>query len=124
MGNFLFSRFFVLPWAHKIGSPRFQRFIVNLLPWKDLHEMRDIVDTMHNTSLEIIESKKQALEAGEDALESEVGRGKDIISVLCSYNPPSTRNLTETLIRCSVKANMAAAEEDRLTEAELLGQMS
>ncbi|KAJ2919733.1 hypothetical protein MD484_g701, partial [Candolleomyces efflorescens] len=105
MGRFMFSRFFVLPWAHKIGSPGFQRFIVSLLPWKDLHDIRDIIDTMHNTSMEIIEAKKRALLAGDDALESEVGKGKDIISVL-------------------LKANMAAAEEDRLTEGELLGQMS
>ncbi|KAJ2922914.1 hypothetical protein H1R20_g14188, partial [Candolleomyces eurysporus] len=105
IGKFMFSRFFVLPWAHKIGSPGFQRFIINLLPWKDLHNMRDIVDTMHNTSTEIIQAKKRALLAGDDAFESEVGRGKDIISIL-------------------LKANMAAAEEDRLTEGELLGQMS
>ena len=82
MGRFMFSRFFVLPWAHKIGSPGFQRFIVSLLPWKDLHDIRDIIDTMHNTSMEIIEAKKRALLAGDDALESEVGKGKDIISVL------------------------------------------
>ncbi|KAJ2922915.1 hypothetical protein H1R20_g14187, partial [Candolleomyces eurysporus] len=97
IGKFMFSRFYVLPWAHKIGSPGFQRFIIKLLPWKDLHDMRDIVDTMHNTSTEIIQAKKRALLAGGDAIESEVGR---------------------------VKANMAAAEEDRLTEGELLGQMS
>ncbi|RXW14578.1 hypothetical protein EST38_g11278 [Candolleomyces aberdarensis] len=97
IGKFMFSRFYVLPWAHKIGSPGFQRFIIDLLPWKDLHNMRDIVDTMHNTSTEIIQAKKRALLAGDDALESEVGR---------------------------VKANMTAAEEDRLTEGELLGQMS
>jgi hypothetical protein len=81
----MFSRFYVLPWAHKIGSPGFQRFIVKLLPWKDLHDIRNIINTIHNTSMEIIEAKKRALLAGDDALESEVGRGKDIISVLCSY---------------------------------------
>jgi len=40
------------------------------------------VDTMHNTSLEIFESKKKALAEGDDVIKDEIARGKDLISVL------------------------------------------
>ncbi|TFK40020.1 cytochrome P450 [Crucibulum laeve] len=89
----------------KIGSPRFQRWVIDMLPWKTIHELRDIVDLIHNTSLEIFKSKKRALEEGDEVLQKQVAQGKDIMSIL-------------------LRENMNASEEDRLTESELLGQMS
>ena len=41
------------------------------------------MDIMHNTSLEIFESKKRALAEGNEVIEDEIARGKDLISVLC-----------------------------------------
>ncbi|KAF8955775.1 cytochrome P450 [Flammula alnicola] len=89
----------------KIGSAKFRRFIVNIIPWKNLHAIRDIVDVLHNTSVEIFESKKKALAEGDETLANEIGRGKDIMSIL-------------------MRANMAASKEDSLTSDELLAQMS
>ncbi|TFK27112.1 cytochrome P450 [Coprinopsis marcescibilis] len=94
-----------LPYVKNIGTPGFRRFVVDLLPWKKLHALRDMVDVIHNTSVEIYERKRNALEAGDEALREQILQGKDIISIL-------------------FKANMAASVEDRLTEEELLGQMS
>ncbi|KAF8896618.1 cytochrome P450 [Infundibulicybe gibba] len=94
---------YILPWAVKLGNPRFRRFVVNLLPWKVLHELREMIDVIHDTSTEILESKKRALAEGDEAVAQQIGRGKDIISIL-------------------IKANSEAAEGDRMSDSEVLGQ--
>lgn len=66
----------------KIGTPKFRRFIIDILPWKNLHNVRDIVDVLHNTSVEIFETRKKALEEGD---ETQIGQGKDIMSTLSTY---------------------------------------
>ncbi|KAF9057839.1 cytochrome P450 [Panaeolus papilionaceus] len=95
----------LIPYLSKIGTRRFQRFIVDNFPSTIVRKTRDVIDILHNTSVEIFESKKKALRDGDEALAEQIGRGKDIISVL-------------------MKANMEAAEEDRLSEEELLGQIT
>jgi hypothetical protein len=52
-----------------------------MLPWKSLHILRDMVDVMHNTSVAIFESRKDAI-LNEEGLSMEPGKGKDIMSVL------------------------------------------
>ncbi|KIK05288.1 hypothetical protein K443DRAFT_3951 [Laccaria amethystina LaAM-08-1] len=89
----------------KIGTPQFRRFIIDILPWKNMHDVRDIVDAMHKTSLEIFESKKKALLDGDDVVARQIGEGKDIMSML-------------------MRANMDASEEDRLEDDELIAQVS
>ncbi|KAF8955779.1 cytochrome P450 [Flammula alnicola] len=95
---------FLVPLS-RIGPPKFQRFVVDILPWKNLHQLRDLVDVLYNTSVEIFESKKKALAEGDDALANQIGQGKDIMSIL-------------------MRANMTASKEESLTRDELLGQMS
>ncbi|KAF6748100.1 cytochrome P450 [Ephemerocybe angulata] len=99
----LLARLFIFPYVVSLGSPRFQRAFVDALPWKALHIVRDMVDVMHNTSLEIFEATKRSLDKVDGG--SEKRDGKDIMSIL-------------------LKANMAASEEDKLPEAELLAQVS
>ncbi|KAJ2926652.1 hypothetical protein H1R20_g10424, partial [Candolleomyces eurysporus] len=65
---------------------------------------RDIIDVMHQTSVEILEATKKSLKEGGET-KSRIGGGKDIMSIL-------------------VKANMEASEEDRLPESEILAQIS
>lgn len=72
----------------KIGTPAFRRFMVDICPWKALHEARDIVDIMYETSLEIYAEKKQALADGDEALSVKVGQGKDIMSILSKPDFP------------------------------------
>ncbi|KAF9459159.1 cytochrome P450 [Collybia nuda] len=99
-------RTYLLPALVKIGTPRFRKYIVDhVLPWQVLQKLRNIVDVMHNTSTEILEAKKKALEEGDEAVFKQVGRGKDILSIL-------------------IKANMNASDEDKLSDREVLGQMS
>ncbi|KAJ7216239.1 cytochrome P450 [Mycena rebaudengoi] len=94
---------YVLPWAVKIGGPKFRRFIVNITPWKDLHTARDIIDDLHQSAVNIYTAKKKALEAGDEAVAAQIAQGKDIISIL-------------------MKDNSDASTKDRLSEAEILGQ--
>jgi len=65
-----------------LGTPRFRRFILNLIPHKALHELRDISDVFHNTAVEIVNSKKQALKDGDEAVARQIGEGNDILSIL------------------------------------------
>jgi hypothetical protein len=44
--------------------------------------MRDASDVLHTTAVEIFESRKRALVAGEEAMAEQVSRGKDIMSIL------------------------------------------
>ena len=62
----------------KIGTPKLQRFVVRLLPWKIIREVVGLVDSIHSTSVDIIKSRKMALEEGKEVMERQVGRGKDI----------------------------------------------
>ncbi|KAI0760472.1 cytochrome P450 [Fomes fomentarius] len=95
----------LLPYVIDVGPPWLRRKILELIPHKGLQELKAIVDTMHRRSVEIFEEKKRALEKGDEAVTQQVGEGKDIMSIL-------------------LRANMAASEEDRLPEEELIGQMS
>ena len=59
---------------------------MSLLPWKNLHEMRDIVDVLANTSAEIYEEKKKALEKGDVTVTQQIDQGNDIMSILSTYH--------------------------------------
>ncbi|KAJ3993079.1 cytochrome P450 [Lentinula boryana] len=100
-----FWRMNVLPRVVWIGSPGFRRLVVNLLPWKDVHHIRDIVDYMWEVATEIYESKKRAFKMGDEAVAQQIGRGKDIISVL-------------------MRANMKALKEEKIQDKEVISQMS
>ncbi|RDB26333.1 hypothetical protein Hypma_006808 [Hypsizygus marmoreus] len=96
-------RAYLLPTLVKIGTPKFRRLVIDMLPfWKNLRKLRDIVDISHNTSVKIFEEKKALQEEGEEKL---LGQGKDIISIL-------------------MKANIEASSEDRLPDSEVLAQIS
>ncbi|TFK40021.1 cytochrome P450 [Crucibulum laeve] len=96
---------YLLPIASKIGTPRFQRWVVDMIPWKAVHDLRDILDVMDSTSSEILTTKQKALEEGGEALSQQVAGGKDLMSIL-------------------LRANIEASEEERLAEKEILGQIS
>jgi len=76
-----FLQKYLIPLA-KLGTPKFRRFILNLTPWKTLHQLRDISDVIHNTAVEIINSKKRVLADGGEAVARPIGQGKDILSLL------------------------------------------
>lgn len=74
----MIARLLILPYVDLI-SPKTQRTILDTLPWKEMHIIRDMVDVMTNTSLEIYEATKREL-----AENGGLGR-KDIMSVLGKF---------------------------------------
>ncbi|KAF9043393.1 cytochrome P450 [Panaeolus papilionaceus] len=98
-------RVYFLKYALKLGSPSFQRTLVDILPVPAFKEMRDIIDTLHHTSLEIYKRKKQALLDGNLDVVEQVSNGNDILSIL-------------------MKHNMEALEEDKLSDEEIYAQIS
>lgn len=77
--------FFLKP-ALKIGTPAFRRKMIDYLPIDGLKKMRDVVDTLHETSLGIYREKKQALENGDAKVTLKVSKGKDILSILSKHH--------------------------------------
>ena len=121
---FLISSF--LPVLMKLSPPWFRRTLVNLVPWKKMRRLRDAVDIMHNTAVEIFESKRRALQEGGEAMTRQNSRGKDIISILSMNHAASVHRFRILITAFSVtlvKANMEASDTDRLTEEEVVGQV-
>ena len=71
-----------LPLITKLASPSFRAFIVKFLPFPDVQKLRKMIDIMHLSSVNILKSKKTALQQGDEAVSAQVGRGKDIMSIL------------------------------------------
>ncbi len=84
--------------------------------------MLDISDTMARRSEEIISVKKSTLAKGDDGVADRVGEGKDIMSILRTSSMRSPRSCHELLL--AVKANTAASASEKLTDEELVAQMS
>ncbi|TRM69698.1 cytochrome P450 [Schizophyllum amplum] len=103
MFRMFFARVYILPMVYNVGPAWFRRAIVNIVPWRDLHSLRDKVDLMWNTSQEIYAQKMNALRAGDVAVAKQIGQGRDILSLL-------------------IRANMRT--DDPCSEDELLAQMS
>lgn len=76
------------PLLTKLGPTWFRRWLVERIPFKQVQDLKHVVDVLYDTSARIIEDKKAALEKGEIAV------GKDIISILRKHIPTPlfTRN--------------------------------
>lgn len=76
----------LIPYASKVGPAWLRRVALQLLPNRRIQRAREIVDTMDSLAHNIYDKKKQAMIGGtgkEEGNESEqVGKGKDIMSVL------------------------------------------
>jgi len=80
-----FFRVYILPIIIDIGTPGFRRWILELTPWKNGHRVKDMSDYMWNLSQEVYAGKKKALEQGDEVVARQVGRGKDIMSILSEF---------------------------------------
>ncbi|KAI0754308.1 cytochrome P450 [Daedaleopsis nitida] len=95
----------LLPYIPEFGNPSLRRRLVEMVPHDGVQQMKAFIDTMHRRSVEIYREKQRALELGDEAVTKQIGEGKDIMNIL-------------------MRANMAASEEDRLPEEELIAQVS
>ncbi|KAG2017966.1 cytochrome P450 [Coprinopsis cinerea AmutBmut pab1-1] len=99
---------FVFPIVRRwnLGGKRLQRFFADNLTFGAPRRLRDIIDIMHSTSVEIFQLKQRALAEGDDVVSSRIAKGRDVLSIL-------------------MRANMEAdSEEDKLPNDELLAQIS
>ncbi|KDN42044.1 hypothetical protein RSAG8_07089, partial [Rhizoctonia solani AG-8 WAC10335] len=117
----------------KLGPAFFRRAIVELIPHRPVQRMKNVVDTMHKTaveimkrkregtllsltalwtlkwlperisSVEIMKRKREALENG--TLDSQVAAGKDIMTAL-------------------LRQNLVVAPQDQMTDEEVLAQVN
>ncbi|PPR05971.1 hypothetical protein CVT24_004635 [Panaeolus cyanescens] len=97
----LLARLIFLPTIVKLGLPRLWRKLVDMIPWRSLHEIRDVCNLMHRTALEIYEPKKQALQT--KGMEEE--SANDILSIL-------------------MRENLRERSEEAMSEEEVLAQIS
>ncbi|EJF60519.1 cytochrome P450 [Dichomitus squalens LYAD-421 SS1] len=95
----------ILPYLPEIGPPTFRAKLVDMFPHDGVQETKRFIDTMYRRSLEIYRGKLQALRQGDEAVAKQVGEGHDIMSIL-------------------IRANTAAADEDKLPEEEVIAQIS
>lgn len=115
---------YYLPVFVKLGPPRFRRFIVDHLPFENTQRLRDVIDIVHETSVEILESKERALKEGDEAVMQQIGRGQDIISILSMYDSNILPLIIDFFHAQSVKTNMEASDEDTFSQSEILGQVN
>ncbi|KAM5540033.1 hypothetical protein V8D89_006173 [Ganoderma adspersum] len=94
----------ISPFLRYLGPAWFRRFLLHFVPIPSVQRLKNITDTMYQRTTEIYFAKKAAIESGDEEVLNSMGEGKDIMSVL-------------------LRENMKASEEDRLSDAEVLGQM-
>ncbi|KAI0270685.1 cytochrome P450 [Gloeopeniophorella convolvens] len=105
ISSFAVYRYGVFPYIYKIFPSWLLKSAGRSLPWKRLNRLMDLVEIMHTSARRIYETKKELLKQGDGATVEQIERGKDILSVL-------------------MQANTRASEEDRLSEEEVLAQMT
>ncbi|KAF7966090.1 hypothetical protein HWV62_40176 [Athelia sp. TMB] len=94
------SLLLLLPYVSELGPAALRRMVLKFVPSANVQSVRRMVDLMDETSREVLLNQMGDVDVSE-----KVGGGKDIMGIL-------------------LKANTEAAEEDRLTDAEVLGQVS
>ncbi|KZV72136.1 cytochrome P450 [Peniophora sp. CONT] len=95
----------ILPFLTRNFPPRLLRAIGKLIPMDALQQAFNLTDTITLSAAEIWEEKKRLHALGEKASNSEMGQGHDLLSLL-------------------LNENSKAAEEDRMPDDELLGQIN
>ena len=86
---------FLVPYVANLGSPAFRRWVLdNLIPDPKIQRFKGIVDYMAGQAKILIAKKRLALVEGGDAVAQQVGDGKDIMSILCTYFPHSDHDFT------------------------------
>jgi len=94
---------FLTPYFAFISQLSFKRAIIENVPVPNYQKLLKVIDTLSNMAKEVLQNKRIALAAGDEAVKEQIGHGKDIMSIL-------------------LRQNLLASDEDRLGEDELLGQ--
>ena len=112
-----------IPRIHQLGPAWLRRQIVELMPHRGLQKTKDIVDTLARKSVEIFEDKKAALLRADAETSKQMTEGKDLLSLMSECSMRRCQYRAHRL-QSPVRANMAASAADKLSEDELIAQMS
>ena len=106
-----------LPFITATFPPKLLEWAARAMPWRDMHHLIGLLDTMHTTAGQIWEEKKRLHVAGEKTNDT-----NDIMTILRESRPvPINCNIVDP--PCSVKANLEASEGERLSDDEMLAQI-
>lgn len=100
--------------------------LLDLVPIQKIQHLKQMIDILHERSKEIFQAKRAAIERGDEMILHMVGEGKDVMSILrtCILPVEYVLMMAHGPYSLAVKANMAAEEEDKLPDDELLAQMA
>lgn len=113
----------IIPYIYKTVPHSWLQWVVQHLPSKRIYRTWEIAETLSIFSNDILASKRAAIAAGDEAVSQQIGEGKDLLSVLCTC----LVSLIISLAKCSlrvVRENLKASDEERMSDAELIGHMS
>ncbi|EJC99782.1 cytochrome P450 [Fomitiporia mediterranea MF3/22] len=80
------------PWLVRFGSPGLRRRILEMIPASLVKDLVSVADTLEESSEDILRKKRQAIEKGDEAVLTQVGKGKDIMSILRKPKKMSLKN--------------------------------
>ncbi|KAI0332873.1 cytochrome P450 [Cubamyces sp. BRFM 1775] len=95
----------VLPWIKRLLPLNVLRYLASVFPWYPVRHMQAISDNVYETSRQVLRRKGELLKQGDAVMRQEIGEGKDLMSIL-------------------LRQNVMGLEGERLTEDDILGQMS
>ncbi|KAF8690353.1 Cytochrome p450, partial [Rhizoctonia solani] len=87
----------------QLGPAFLRRAVVEHIPHRLVQRMKNVADTMHETAVDIMRRKREALNS--DTLDSEVAAGRDITTALLRHN-------------------LMAAPQDQMTDEDVLAQIN
>ncbi|GAB1520141.1 hypothetical protein RhiTH_003214 [Rhizoctonia solani] len=87
----------------QLGPAFLRRAVVEHIPHRLVQRMKNVADTMHETAVDIMRRKREALNSG--TLDSEVAAGRDITTALLRHN-------------------LMAAPQDQMTDEDVLAQIN
>ncbi|CAE6418186.1 unnamed protein product [Rhizoctonia solani] len=87
----------------RLGPAFLRRAVVEHVPHRLVQRMKNVADTMHETAVDIMRRKREALSSG--TLDSEVAAGRDIMTALLRHN-------------------LMAAPQDQMTDEDVLAQIN
>ena len=93
MSGIAIFRILAAPFVN-LGPTWFRRAIVDMIPFKQVQRLKNVVDVMHKRSVEIVTEKKAALQRGDEVLTQQVGEGKDVMSILRTFSFTATMRLS------------------------------
>ena len=113
----------VIPYLPDIRFAGIGHKILEMFPHDGVKDLVKLSDILWTRSTEILTQKREALEKGDESVAAQVGEGKDIMSILCTCVRSLVPMLCTDHRYITVKANMEASGDDKLSEEELIGQM-